>query len=70
MSGDGLFYRQTRDRLFALFATSFVLLLVQRTALALATDLVSDIVWFDVIRLAAFALIIVAIIDKNRSTRG
>ena len=61
------FWRQTRDRLFGLFAAAFVLLFLQRVALALATDFLANPVWYYVIRLLAFALIIVAIVDKNRA---
>lgn len=62
------FWRQTRDRLFAFFAASFALLFVQRIALALATDLIADAHWYYVVRLLAFVLIIVAIVDKNRAS--
>ena len=48
------FWRQTHDRLFAWFAAAFVLLLVQRVALA-------------VLRLIAFLLIAIAIVEKNRA---
>ena len=58
------FWRQTGDRLFA---ASFVLLFLERVALALATDMIANTAWYYVIRLLAFALIIVAIIDKNRA---
>lgn len=61
------FWRRTGDRLFAFFAATFALLFVQRVALALATDLIADTAWYYVIRLIAFALIVVAVIDKNRS---
>lgn len=61
------FWRQTRDRLFGFFAASFALLLIQRLALALATDMIDDTAWYYLIRLLAFALIIIAIVDKNRS---
>jgi hypothetical protein len=36
-------------------------------ALALATDVIADTAWYSVIRLVAFALIIIAIVDKNRA---
>ena len=62
------FWRQTGDRLFGYFAASFALLFLQRIALALATDLVADTTWFYVIRLLAFVLIIIAIVDKNRAS--
>jgi hypothetical protein len=64
------FWRQTGDRLFAFFAASFTLLFVQRVALALATGWIADTAWYYAVRLLAFALIIVAIVDKNRSTRA
>ena len=60
------FWRETRDRLFAFFTAAFVLLLVQRVLLAMtARD--SDTLGVYLIRLLAFVLIIVAVIDKNRS---
>jgi membrane-associated PAP2 superfamily phosphatase len=62
------FWRQSRDRLFAFFAAAFVLLLLQRLALALMPDLFADSTWYYVVRLLAFALILFAIIDKNRAT--
>ena len=61
------FWRAARDRLFAYFAGAFVLLAVQRAALAAAADLPIEVHWYYVLRLLAFVLIIVAIIDKNRS---
>jgi hypothetical protein len=62
----GKFWRQTRDRLFAYFALAFVMLAVQRVALALGDDRV-DAVWYYLLRLLAFILIAFAIIDKNRA---
>jgi membrane-associated PAP2 superfamily phosphatase len=61
------FWRQSRDRLFAFFGAAFVLLLLQRLALALLPDLFADSDWYYVVRLLAFALILFAIIDKNRA---
>lgn len=61
------FWHRSRDRLFGFFAASFLLLFVQRVALALTADLVADAAWYYVVRLLAFVLIIVAIVDKNRS---
>jgi len=61
------FWRDTRDRLFGFFAAAFLLLALQRTALALAAD---ETEWTAVlygIRLAAFLLILYAVIDKNRA---
>jgi uncharacterized membrane protein HdeD (DUF308 family) len=60
------FFARSRDRLFALFATAFGFLGVQRLLLALASDWGEDTVWLYGLRLIAFVLIIVAIADKNR----
>ena len=60
------FWRESGDRLFAMFAAAFVLLTVQRVLLALQVSLMEDEVWSYVIRLVAFLLILFAIIDKNR----
>lgn len=61
------FYRDTRDRLFAMFAAAFFILALNRIAIAILNppDEVSAL--FYVIRLLAFLLILVAIIDKNRA---
>jgi hypothetical protein len=60
------FWRDSHDRLFALFAAAFGLLAVQRVALILTMESLEDQTIFYVLRLLAFVLIIVAIIDKNR----
>ena len=60
------FHARTRDRLFALFATAFGILGVQRILLTLASDWGEDTVWLYGLRLLAFVLIIAAIVDKNR----
>ena len=60
------FWKQSRDRLFAMFALAFWLLAAQRLALALTTQIFEDVIWLYVIRLLAFLLILAAIIDKNR----
>ena len=60
------FWRSTSDRLFLFFAVAFSLLLAERLV-RLAMDLNSEslpVVYG--IRLAAYGLILVAIIDKNR----
>lgn len=62
------FWRQTRARLFAAFATAFLLLASQRVLLALDFSLVEDHSWYYLLRLLAFLLILVAIVDKNRSS--
>ncbi len=62
------FWRETRDRLFGIFAGAFWMLAVQRFLLvALEQTSSSDDVWLYGVRLLAFVLILVAIVDKNRS---
>jgi hypothetical protein len=58
------FWRKTRDRLFAMFAAAFWILMVNRLLHEDAHNLV-----FYTVRLVAFALLLVAIVDKNRSAR-
>jgi peptidoglycan/LPS O-acetylase OafA/YrhL len=60
------FWRETRDRLFGIFAGAFWLLAVQRLLLALFQNPDNEQVWLYGIRLLAFVLILVAIVDKNR----
>ena len=60
------FWRDSRDRLFAIFGAAFLLLTLQRVLLALEVSLMEDQVWSYVIRLLAFLLILWAIVDKNR----
>ncbi len=60
------FWRKTRDRLFAVFAVAFWVLGLNWLALAFTrADEVRPALY--VVRLLAFLLILVAIIDKNRS---
>jgi hypothetical protein len=60
------FWRKTHDRLFAMFAAAFWLLGVNWLALGFVVqDEVRTVLY--VVRLLAFILILVAIIDKNRS---
>ncbi len=63
------FWRQTTDRLFALFSVAFVILAVQRLALALVTDVAAGAVWLYALRLLGFLIILAAIVDKNRTPR-
>jgi uncharacterized membrane protein HdeD (DUF308 family) len=60
------FWTQSRDRLFALFAVAFGVLGIQRLALAISSAPVEEQTHLYVLRLAAFAVIAFAIIDKNR----
>ena len=61
------FWRRTADRLFLFFALAFAILGLQRVALVLATVNQTNTTWIYGVRLAAFALFLYAIIDKNRS---
>lgn len=64
------FWRDTRDRLFAMFAGAFLVLALQRLALALTTQTSENVVYLYAVRLAAFLLILFAIVDKNRAMRA
>ena len=59
------YWRQTRDRLFVFFGAAFFSLAVQRLILAMLADPDAAIAVYG-IRLAAFLLILIAIVDKNR----
>lgn len=60
------FWNETRDRLFAMFALAFLLLGITRVGLAMShEDMEPQTGWYWM-RLAAFLLILLAIIDKNR----
>jgi uncharacterized membrane protein HdeD (DUF308 family) len=61
------FWKRTRDRLFLIFAIAFWVLSVQRVWLSLAVDRPGAAVYIYSVRLLAFILILVAIIDKNRA---
>jgi hypothetical protein len=62
------FWRDTRDRLFGLFAMALFVLAINRVALALsAVEAGRDHYYW--VRLCAFVLILAAIIDKNRNPR-
>lgn len=63
------FWRQTHDRLFAMFAAAFWILAIQRLALGITVETTENATWLYVIRLVAFLLILFAIIDKNRGGR-
>jgi hypothetical protein len=59
------FWSQTRDRLFAFFCASFLLLAVQRAVLPFVSAYEWRVALY-ALRLAAFALIVVAIGEKSR----
>jgi hypothetical protein len=62
------FWRATRDRLFLIFAMAFWLLCLTRLALAISKSEETTYVYW--VRLAAFVLILLAIVDKNRPRRN
>ena len=66
----GLFFlrfrTRTGDRLFSFFAAAFLLLAAQRFTLTFAREWGESTTWLYGLRLLAFVLILIAIIDKNR----
>jgi predicted permease len=64
------FWRDTRDRLFAFFSLAFVVLAVNRAGASYFYPEIGDrgdhLYW---VRFFAFLVILLAIIDKNRSRR-
>jgi hypothetical protein len=62
------FWASSQDRLFLIFAIAFWILATQRVLLALLADDPNTHVVLYGIRLLAFLLILVAIVDKNRET--
>lgn len=60
------FWRKTRDRFFGFFALAFFLMALQRAVIVLvprATEFMASVYS---VRLLAFVVILVAILDKNR----
>lgn len=60
-------WRRTDDRFFLIFALAFTLLGVERLILGILNLPESPLLYIYMIRLVAFLLIIIAIVDKNRS---
>ncbi|WP_239470145.1 DUF5985 family protein [Archangium violaceum] len=60
------FWRKTRDRFFAFFATSFLLMALHRMVSLYLRDDNEHLITAYIIRLFSFVLILVAIADKNR----
>ena len=59
------FWKRTRDSLFLAFAAAFVLLALNQAIAALTTLGRDEIGWVWLLRLAAFCIIIAAIVWKN-----
>lgn len=64
------FWRQTNDRLFVYFALAFALLGAQRMALSLVGTSELETIPYYILRLIAYALILVAVVEKNRAARA
>ena len=64
------FRYRTGDRLFLIFAIAFGILAVQRAALVALASMPEATIYLYALRSLAFILIIAAIVDKNRATRG
>lgn len=60
------FWTTSRDRLFAMFAGAFALLSVQRLLIAMTDEVLEQQAPLYLLRLAAFVVIVIAIVDKNR----
>ena len=58
------YWRESRDRLFAFFSLAFLLLAVQRIMLPFIADEGVELAY--TVRVVAFLMIIVGIVDKNR----
>lgn len=61
------FWKKTRDRLFLFFGVAFAILSVERLVLVLMSERSGESnATIYLMRLSAFALIIISIVDKNR----
>lgn len=63
------YWRKSGDRLFAIFALAFGLLAGERLGLAFVSPALEGRNLVYLMRLCAFILIIIGIVDKNRSPR-
>jgi hypothetical protein len=60
------FWQKTRDRLFIIFGAGFLLMAIERFVLIVSTYPKEDQAPIYFMRLAAFAIIIFGILDRNR----
>jgi len=63
------FWSRTRDSFFAVFAVAFFLLSLNQTLGTLLGLPIEERSWLYLLRLAAFLMIIIAIVGKNVSKR-
>jgi hypothetical protein len=61
------FWRQTADRLFAIFSLAFTCFAASRLVLSVLEEGDEARTWVYLLRLVAFLLIVVAVVDKNRA---
>ena len=64
------FHRDTGDRFFAYFALAFAVFAVNRFVLLFLDEADEARTWVYLVRLLAFALIIAAVVQKNRRATG
>jgi uncharacterized protein DUF5985 len=64
------FWKQTRDRLFLMFSFAFWLLGVNQLGFLFAEEGSAGRSYIYLIRLAAFILILIAVVDKNRTRQS
>jgi len=62
------FWKSTRDRFFLYFAMSFALEAINRILLGMTLPQGEDAPAYYLIRMVAYALILLAIIEKNRKS--
>jgi hypothetical protein len=63
------FWKRTRDRLFLAFAAAFLLLMLNGVLVTMANVPLENRAFLYLLRLAAFAIIIGAVVQKTRSRR-
>jgi hypothetical protein len=64
------FWRETRDRFFLYFAASFLIEAGNRVALGMVLDVAEDNPLLYMVRVVAYGLILLAILQKNRPPRA
>lgn len=64
------FWRRTADMLFVFFASAFWLLALNQTLTAFSRIPLEERTWLYLLRLGAFALILIGIALKNRQIRS
>lgn len=64
------FWRKSYDRLFLIFSCSFFILALERLVLGMIGTRNEPSPTIYLIRLGAFVLILIGIIDKNRKTKS